>query len=695
MISINDLGGNRSYDRSLSDRGSWFERSNSTSGQPGEDGGPTNGNISPRKGYTRAPFDDWRKPPPGSNSAGGNNAGDDEDGGGWRTGPSSSGRRWNAPSGSEGGRGGGNVGGGPGGWRSDERKYSGGGEYHNGSASSSRWHRESNDDPYSRRGGGFSSGTRPAFNRARSRQDSDIPEWANEDISEAAKASGGFDSSGKFSSSLDKPKRVISLNRDLREDHAKEPAVAAAEDEAFEDEEVDVDDLPESMRKAPSNAVATAAVPPSAAEAASNIVKMNDDLEPHLDPMQHDLVSKLIEDDDPPAPINQASAPQPQNSKTEGPPIMTASPPHPVPQTVSPGLVGAAGNNGGQIPSVQQIQWYYLDPQGNEQGPFSSSDMLEWFEAGYFPADLRLRRAGIDRRYAPLNEISRLYGRVPFTPGPAPGPLLPEQQQQITTPPPPQPQQPPNANAAVVSTPPQPQLQNSPPISQQQQAALFQHMQQQQAMLQQQLLRQQQQLMAIQQQPHLSELEKAQLINKIMQLSILPAAAQQQQQQPPVAPNLVKPSPSSSSNDISMLLKQQEQFAMKSQQQQQQMMTSSAESGLQLLGNLNNSQPHPTPSSASEEPPFNPIKSLLRQLQQQHEQEHVEPQQDSHSASPMQSDYMNQQQQRSPSPPPLQHQSPQVPRSIWGDGNKNNEPTKVCVFDCCFCFVLFILFIAL
>ena len=43
---------------------------------------------------------------------------------------------------------------------------------------------------------------------------------------------------------------------------------------------------------------------------------------------------------------------------------------------------------------------------------------------------------------------------------------------------------------------------------------------QQQALLQQQLLRQQQQLMAIQQQPHLSELEKAQLINKIMQVIV-------------------------------------------------------------------------------------------------------------------------------------------------------------------------------
>ena len=44
-----------------------------------------------RKGYTRAPFDDWRKPPT-------NEREEDGEGGGWRssgTGPS--GRRWNAP----------------------------------------------------------------------------------------------------------------------------------------------------------------------------------------------------------------------------------------------------------------------------------------------------------------------------------------------------------------------------------------------------------------------------------------------------------------------------------------------------------------------------------------------------------------------------------------------------------------------
>ena len=105
-------GGARSFDRSISDRGNWFDRSNSTSGggQPGEEGGgPPNGSISPRKNYSRAPYDDWRKPASatsgGDQEEEGQGGGGGGDRGGWRSGPSSSGRRWNAPPGSEGGRG--------------------------------------------------------------------------------------------------------------------------------------------------------------------------------------------------------------------------------------------------------------------------------------------------------------------------------------------------------------------------------------------------------------------------------------------------------------------------------------------------------------------------------------------------------------------------------------------------------------
>ena len=59
---------------------------------------------------------------------------------------------------------------------------------------------------------------------------------------------------------------------------------------------------------------------------------------------------------------------------------------------------------------------------------------------------------------------------------------------------------------------------------------------------------------------------------------------------------------------------------------QPQMMSSSAESGLQLLGNLNNSSNasggNGNSLAGSDDPaPFNPIKSLLQQLQQQQREE--------------------------------------------------------------------------
>ena len=38
------------------------------------------------------------------------------------------------------------------------------------------------------------------------------------------------------------------------------------------------------------------------------------------------------------------------------------------------------------------VEWLYLDPQGNLQGPFSRVDMQEWHGSGYFAASLMLRR---------------------------------------------------------------------------------------------------------------------------------------------------------------------------------------------------------------------------------------------------------------------------------------------------------------
>merc|ERR1719322_1047172 len=84
------------------------------------------------------------------------------------------------------------------------------------------------------------------------------------------------------------------------------------------------------------------------------------------------------------------------------------------------GLLGSGGDPAtrhlsGQHPQQQEeTVWFYLDPQGNRQGPFSNSDMLDWFNAGYFPTELMLRRS-IDKRFIQLIEMTKLYERVPFS----------------------------------------------------------------------------------------------------------------------------------------------------------------------------------------------------------------------------------------------------------------------------------------
>ncbi|XP_035526513.1 GRB10-interacting GYF protein 2 isoform X1 [Morone saxatilis] len=68
------------------------------------------------------------------------------------------------------------------------------------------------------------------------------------------------------------------------------------------------------------------------------------------------------------------------------------------------------------------LKWFYKDPQGEIQGPFSNQEMTEWFQAGYFTMSLLVKR-GCDEIFQPLGEIMKIWGRVPFAPGPAPPPL--------------------------------------------------------------------------------------------------------------------------------------------------------------------------------------------------------------------------------------------------------------------------------
>uniref|UniRef100_A0A672KHH3 GRB10 interacting GYF protein 1 n=1 Tax=Sinocyclocheilus grahami TaxID=75366 RepID=A0A672KHH3_SINGR len=69
------------------------------------------------------------------------------------------------------------------------------------------------------------------------------------------------------------------------------------------------------------------------------------------------------------------------------------------------------------------MKWFYKDPQGEIQGPFTTVEMCEWFQAGYFSMNLLVKR-GCDEGFQPLGEVIKMWGRVPFSPGPSPPPLL-------------------------------------------------------------------------------------------------------------------------------------------------------------------------------------------------------------------------------------------------------------------------------
>ena len=76
-----------------------------------------------------------------------------------------------------------------------------------------------------------------------------------------------------------------------------------------------------------------------------------------------------------------------------------------------------------------------------------------------------------------------------------------------------------------------------------------------------------------------------------------------------------------------------------------------------------------------------------REQQQREQQQREQQQREQQQREQQQREQQQRQEHISPSPPPLQHQSPQVPRSIWGnvDDNKvshqSNEP-KVINFVC-------------
>jgi hypothetical protein len=66
------------------------------------------------------------------------------------------------------------------------------------------------------------------------------------------------------------------------------------------------------------------------------------------------------------------------------------------------------------VPVLERLdEWFYLDPQGRQQGPFKSTEMREWFEAGYFKPHLPIRY-GNEGGFSPLaSQFGQ--GQIPFS----------------------------------------------------------------------------------------------------------------------------------------------------------------------------------------------------------------------------------------------------------------------------------------
>lgn len=77
-------------------------------------------------------------------------------------------------------------------------------------------------------------------------------------------------------------------------------------------------------------------------------------------------------------------------------------------------------------PSPENLVLYYKDPQGEIQGPFSGSDIIGWFEAGYFGIDLQVRLASASKD-SPFSLLGDVMPHLRAKARPPPGFSAPKQ----------------------------------------------------------------------------------------------------------------------------------------------------------------------------------------------------------------------------------------------------------------------------
>nr|CAI5830189.1 unnamed protein product [Callosobruchus analis] len=122
--------------------------------------------------------------------------------------------------------------------------------------------------------------------------------------------------------------------------------------------------------------------------------------EPDFEKLQEDFVLKLVVDEEPPRQQHQRHPPG-GFEPPSGTGVTSA--------TVPPNLAPPPTMHHQQPSPQQNDKWFYQDPQGQTQGPFTDVEMAEWYKAGYFSNQLKVRRHH-DERYFLLGELIALCG---------------------------------------------------------------------------------------------------------------------------------------------------------------------------------------------------------------------------------------------------------------------------------------------
>ncbi|KAL4068250.1 hypothetical protein V8B97DRAFT_876507 [Scleroderma yunnanense] len=109
-----------------------------------------------------------------------------------------------------------------------------------------------------------------------------------------------------------------------------------------------------------------------------------------------------------PSPDNDPSSALTSDSVTRGIADMSVGEPNSLDQdqqssTVVPVVTGPPPG----LTDPSSIEWSYLDPQGQEQGPFRADVMQKWFDEGYFTPDLPMRRTHLDSDWVPVGVLER------------------------------------------------------------------------------------------------------------------------------------------------------------------------------------------------------------------------------------------------------------------------------------------------